>query len=595
MDIKNIKSILQDALEDEFPASEINFLPAVQSHLVAGKKQATQQREKMNKTPIKRLAFASLTIVALMVISLATPQGRAWAQEAFQFFKRVNFTIIPLSDDELRWIHAPDKSYGLPLVPVYIPTLPPDMASLPECKTAEEALSYSCQIAYAESQLGFDLMELPKKPQGLEFRSVRFDAIEGAATVGYGTSYDPYGMSLSLTQRLGQGPEQYGPWAWVPIDKVEKIKVGNFDGEYVSGSFSLPVGGNELEWWDYAAMDQRIAWSDGTFWYLLEMSLGTHEAGYLERDQFIELAASLVKKPIIQEEKPNQRSLVSISQAEEVSGLDLKAPTLLPLGLDFSYAGYYPFNHEVQIRYDGDGYMVIHEWAGKSLDFESLSTIYKNYEIVKVKGEPAFYGSVEGSSPYILLCWKDGGLNYQMYFYSNFDGIHGVIDKEKMITIADSMDDINVFRGKSSKPYEYVSIYEKTLNIDIKEFPTTPQGWSFNQVWADAYGSCVTLLYKSDSLQDSLVISGCKTNPLNEYTDIPKNSLESVKVGNNKGNYIVGWFGIDEDGSRIWQSDQPQRSLVWKENGLWLEIIVNGKSALSLGKEDLISLAKSLE
>ena len=60
MDSKNIKSILQDALEEEVPASEINLLPAVQSRLVAGKKRAIKQGEKMNKAPIKRLAFAVL-------------------------------------------------------------------------------------------------------------------------------------------------------------------------------------------------------------------------------------------------------------------------------------------------------------------------------------------------------------------------------------------------------------------------------------------------------------------------------------------------------------------------------------------------------
>ena len=594
MDSKNIKSILQDALEEEVPASEINLLPAVQSHLVAGKKQATQQSEKTNKTPIKRLAFASLTIVALMVISLATPQGRAWAQEAFQFFKRVNFTTIPLSTDELRWFNAPDESYSLPLVPVYIPTLPPEMASLPECKTAEEALSYSCQIAYAESQLGFDLMELPKKPQGLEFRSVRFDAVEGAATIGYGTSYDSYGMSLSLTQRLGQGPEQYAPWAWVPADEVEKIKVGNFDGEYVSGSFSLPAGGNELEWWDDVNMEQRIAWSDGTFWYLLEMNIGTHEAGYLERDQLIELSASLVNKPILQEEKPNQHSLVSISQAEEVSELDLKAPTLLPLGFEFSYAGYYPFNNEVQIRYDGNGYMVIHEWVGKSLDFESLSTTYKNYEIAKVKGQPAFYGVSEGTSPYLLLWWKDGNLNYQMYFYSNSDGIYGVMDKEKMITIAESMDDINVFRSNSPKPYDYVNIYEQALDMDIKEFPATPLGWSFYTVGANPYSSCISMQYASTSLIGSLFTSECKTDPFENFRKIPISAIKRVKIGNKSGQYIVGWFGIDENGSTIWQPDQLQRSLLWKENGHWLWVSVSGESSKAFDKEDLTLIAESL-
>ena len=96
MDRKNIKSILQDALEEEVPASSINLLPAVQSRLVAGKKQKTQQGETMNKTPMKRLVFAVLTVAALTVISLATPQGRAFAQSVLQLFKRAESDSFPL-------------------------------------------------------------------------------------------------------------------------------------------------------------------------------------------------------------------------------------------------------------------------------------------------------------------------------------------------------------------------------------------------------------------------------------------------------------------------------------------------------------------
>jgi hypothetical protein len=368
MDSKDIKSILKNALEKEVPSAQVDLLSAVQSRLVAGKKYSTQQRVRMNKNPLKRLAFSALTVIALIAIALATPQGRAWAQDAFQFFKQVDVTTIPLSDEELEWFNGPTEYYDLPLVPVVIPTPSPEMTVLPGCETAEKAQSYSCKIAYAESQLGFDLMELEEKPQGMEFQSVSFDKINKYASIGYG----PYGLSLRITQWLGKAPEQYGPWDWVPAGEVEKIKIGSYDGEYVSGLFGLPTGGNELEWSNNANVEQRLAWSDGTYWYLLETYIGPGTTGYLGREQLIDIASSLVNSPAIQNEQPNPDSLTSLSDAEEYSRLDLKAPTLLPLGFEFSYARYISFNNEVHLRYDGDGYKIIYEWEGKTIDIKTL-------------------------------------------------------------------------------------------------------------------------------------------------------------------------------------------------------------------------------
>ena len=83
MDDKKIQSILQDALEEEIPSSEIKLWPAVRASLVAGKRISTQQGEKMNLVNSRRasrVALATLVIGALMASALATPQGRAFAQ-----------------------------------------------------------------------------------------------------------------------------------------------------------------------------------------------------------------------------------------------------------------------------------------------------------------------------------------------------------------------------------------------------------------------------------------------------------------------------------------------------------------------------------
>mgnify|MGYP001141105946 CR=1 FL=1 len=96
MDSKNIKSILQDVLEDEMPVTEIDLLPAVQSRLVAGKKSSLRQGETMNQTRMRQLAYSVLAFVTLLAITLATPQGRAFAQKMFQFFAITDEKSFPL-------------------------------------------------------------------------------------------------------------------------------------------------------------------------------------------------------------------------------------------------------------------------------------------------------------------------------------------------------------------------------------------------------------------------------------------------------------------------------------------------------------------
>src|SRR5258708_11317856 len=96
MDSKNLISILQDALEDQMPASQINLLPAVQARLVARNTSLLQQGEKMKKIRTKRLVFSVLTLLALLTVTLLTPQGHTLAQSILQFFVRADSDTLPL-------------------------------------------------------------------------------------------------------------------------------------------------------------------------------------------------------------------------------------------------------------------------------------------------------------------------------------------------------------------------------------------------------------------------------------------------------------------------------------------------------------------
>ena len=113
MDNKNIQSILQDALEEKLPSSQVELWPAVKASFVAEK--ILQQGEKMNTTQprrISRAAFITLTIVVLLALALITPQGRAFAQNILQFFIRTEGDAIPVPTSEpVNWV---DLTPGVP-------------------------------------------------------------------------------------------------------------------------------------------------------------------------------------------------------------------------------------------------------------------------------------------------------------------------------------------------------------------------------------------------------------------------------------------------------------------------------------------------
>src|SRR5688572_10388763 len=114
MDHKKIQSILQDALEEEIPSSEIKLWPVIRASLVAGKNNFVQQGERMNAIRprrIQRVVFAVLMIAALMAVALITPQGRALAQDILKFFRRAESNVILLSPDQ---IVSPEEAQVVP-------------------------------------------------------------------------------------------------------------------------------------------------------------------------------------------------------------------------------------------------------------------------------------------------------------------------------------------------------------------------------------------------------------------------------------------------------------------------------------------------
>ena len=582
--------------EDKFEELLTKIQPTPSEQFHRKMKQATWRVERKQPDLIRglrlKIVLAIVTIATITAL-FVTPQGRVWAQEVVQFFKRINSSTVELSNEQIKPMNEINEPIDLPLLPVFIPTASPDMAAISGCETPQKSQSYRCQVALAESKLGFDLKELPEKPKDWEFQSLYFYPNSRYAILTYkldvinGTSYGDF----MLIQGVGDFSSFIGyrnnPWEAVPADKVEPVSIGQYKGEYVMGSFLLKPGGIVLTWSKETGR-QRLIWSEGERWYLIDFRPNLNIPSTMGKKQLILLAKSLVASPITPTESLNPDHLTSISEAEKISGLDLKAPTFLPMNINFSYARSFSTGKQAQLIYGGNEELIIQEWEGKPI---KLDKPLGAYEIVNINGDDGYFDSPKGSESHLFLRWHKDGLNYQMDYNQSF-GWH--IDKEKMILIAESMQDIDDFSRKNRASYEQLALYEQALGMNTKKFLQVPAEWVFTNFWADAYTQCIDLIYTATVGQNTLFISQCKTDKRFDLSVFPAKSMEQVNLRNTKGQYIAGDYVMGNDGKATWDPNSPIRQLYWQEDGLWIQMTIYRESAVLSTKEDLISLAESL-
>ena len=264
MDSKNIKSILQDALEKEVPPAHVDLLSAVQSRLVAGNKSSHQQGERMNKIPMKRLALSALSVVALITISLVTPQGRAFAQNVLQLFRR-----------------AESKTFEVEPVQVKpVETAQTDVTAEPP--------SQLINVTEAELKVGFDVLELPVTPAGFNYLGVRSYA--NSISIEYEARGK--GGNLIITQsRDGYWQSEAG-WDKVPAEAIVPVKIGDLDGELAKGAFVM-YPNETLATWNPNAPILRLRWVENGIWLEMIKFGDVERIEYLDQDGLIELAESL--------------------------------------------------------------------------------------------------------------------------------------------------------------------------------------------------------------------------------------------------------------------------------------------------------------
>ena len=420
MEEQKIKRLLFELNEEEVPSS-VDLWPALRIKTTAVVQKDGTSVQKRRQRTVQILAFA-LTAALILAVALLglTPQGRALADTIIQFFTTADQLSFPVAPD--RSTNGPiptdSQTYLLELVPEKSSSTPlstPDVSD-PNCEGAA-LLSYPCQIERAEAKAGFDAREFPAGPQGVVFQSVEVNSVQKEIKI----TYDVIGGGGWIDFRQGIGEIHDGLWRKVPGDAVQAVLVGDLPGEYVQGIFTSDGSGEAT--WDPEAAVQRLRWQDGERWFSLEKNGDPFPIEYMDREEMIALAASLVDRPQQSKSQLRAEYLTSITDAEILSGIDLKEPTLLPKGFSFSHAEYDAQNHSVRLVYKlsgrpGDAGLVI------------LETPLENVE----QSEDGYY---EGED-YQTLALQTDDLRITLSFFGS-QWFGGRLDEAGLTAIAESM------------------------------------------------------------------------------------------------------------------------------------------------------------
>lgn len=216
----------------------------------------------MNKMFTKRLAYSFLVVALLTVVTLLTPQGRAFAQSVLQFFRRAESNSFELEPSQI----------------VPIETAQADATAVPP--------SPSISVAEAEAQVGFDVLELPLVPQGFNYLgarlygktiSIEYEAKGGGGNLIIAQSLDGYNQS---------------DWDQVPADEISFVKIGELDGEFTQGTFVVYPNDTSATWNPDAPV-LRLRWVDNGIWFEMTKFGDVVPIEYLDQAGLIELAESL--------------------------------------------------------------------------------------------------------------------------------------------------------------------------------------------------------------------------------------------------------------------------------------------------------------
>ena len=318
----------------------------------------------------RRLRFIAVPVLAVLLIAatlLITPQGRAWAQSALQFFTRTGSDTLPAPTSEpLVWV---EQTPGVPA-----PTMTPLPPRAPFAADCGDYRSPRCSIEQIRSKVDFTVKELASIPEGMHFTGVSGGPEE--AFIKYDTVDQSAG--LFLFEMPWTGSSEQKSFEVAPGVEVETVPIGGVTGEYVQGSFGY-MAGETVETWKPDTGQETLKWRDQDVYYTLVYISSSTPLG---KDRLAALAESLTTAPVSANLPPapatatpeptldsnrwNARFPLTPAQASEQAGFDVWVPSKMPGILSF-----------IGAHYNADYYLVVLLYLLNCGDCDNGLTIYE--------------------------------------------------------------------------------------------------------------------------------------------------------------------------------------------------------------------------
>jgi hypothetical protein len=296
---------------------------------------------------------ASLVVLGLVVLTAATPGGRAWAQGLLSYFTRAGGDTLPAPTmPTMRWV---EQTPG-----VVAPTLTPD----PNSGAAQAAFGDQCgnfddphcSVAQIRGLVDFTVKELGAIPAGMYF--VGATGGPGDAWLFYKAADNSRGVSVN--EQPWTGSEEQVTWQVGASAVVESIQIGDITGEYVKGSFNMKAGDPNVVW-DPNFPTQNLRWVQDGILFTVQIF---DQSGQVDKAAFIALAASMTTEPVAAAQVPMPTSTpdanffdpytiwtLTPAEAGALAGFTVHEPAMLPEVLSLRGAIFNAENHMVQIFY----------------------------------------------------------------------------------------------------------------------------------------------------------------------------------------------------------------------------------------------------
>lgn len=235
-------------------------------------------------------------------------------------------------------------------------------------------------------------------------------------------------------------------WTKAPSDKIETVKIGGEQGEYVRGMFVVKAGSSEMTWKDDGWV-QKIGWQAGDNWFMIEENNNPIAQSFLDKEHLLAIAGRLVDVQSIVVPTPNPQHLDSVQRVEELAGFRVLQPGLLPEDFKFDFARYEPEWKSVLLYYQGrSGVLIIKQTENKDYILRDLTKTYPTVRKETIRGyEGVYVNHGDNPKPVLwfeegenILFWKEGDRAMQIIYRPN-DFYGGQVGESELVAIGNSL------------------------------------------------------------------------------------------------------------------------------------------------------------